>query len=113
MKILILSDIHSNIYALESIWESERDSDRIYCTGDLVDYGPYPKEVLNWVRDHDVICTQGNHDKWLVLNYRSGNLFDRITPEERTWVHHNMLTLLIWTPFQRRSRFEGMGFIMV
>jgi putative phosphoesterase len=89
MKTLILSDIHSNIYALESIWERERDCDKIYCMGDLVDYGPYPKEVLDWVRDHDVICTQGNHDKWLVVNYRSGNLLDHIAPEERAWVHHN------------------------
>jgi putative phosphoesterase len=89
MKILVLSDIHSNIYALESIWDRERDSDRIYCTGDLVDYGPYPREVLNWVRDHDVICTQGNHDKWLVENYRSGQLLEHISPEERAWVHHN------------------------
>ena len=89
MKILILSDIHSNIYALESIWDKEQDSDIVYCTGDLVDYGPYPREVLNWVRGHDVTCTQGNHDMWLVENYRSGKLLDLVPPVERAWVHHN------------------------
>jgi putative phosphoesterase len=93
MKILVLSDIHSNIYALDSIWDVEGDSDRIFCTGDLVDYGPYPREVLDWVRDHDVICTQGNHDKWLVSNYRSGNLLDHIPPDDRAWVHHNVSLL--------------------
>lgn len=49
MKALILSDIHSNIYALEAIWNKERDSDLILCAGDLVDYGPFPQEVLAWV----------------------------------------------------------------
>jgi putative phosphoesterase len=89
MKSLILSDIHSNIYALEAIWDREKDSDRIYCTGDLVDYGPFPLEVLNWVRDHQVVCTQGNHDSWLVKNFKSGNLMDKIPEEQRAWVHHN------------------------
>ena len=30
MKALVISDIHSNIYALEAIWAQERDSDVIY-----------------------------------------------------------------------------------
>lgn len=89
MKTLILSDIHSNIYALEAIWRAERDSDRIYCAGDLVDYGPYPKEVLDWVRAHQVPCVQGNHDAWVVMNYRAGGALDDIPTEERAWVHHN------------------------
>jgi putative phosphoesterase len=92
-KTLILSDIHSNIYALEAIWKDEGDSDRVYCTGDLVDYGPFPREVLNWVRDHGVICTQGNHDRWLVVNYQSGILLEHLALEERAWVHHNAALL--------------------
>lgn len=91
MKTLILSDIHSNIHALEAIWGAEKDSDAIYCTGDLVDYGPYPQEVLAWVRAHDVQCTQGNHDAWLVHNARQGHL--NPPEEERAWVHHNLALL--------------------
>ncbi len=89
MKALILSDIHSNIYALEAIWAREKDSDVIYCTGDLVDYGPFPREVLDWVRNHQVICAQGNHDLWLSRQFRSGNLYHRVAQDERCWVHHN------------------------
>ena len=55
MKALILSDLHSNIHALEAIWARERDSDAIYCAGDLVDYGPFPNEVLDWVRQRRVV----------------------------------------------------------
>ncbi len=89
MKALIISDIHSNIHALEAIWSQERDSDLIYCTGDLVDYGPFPKEVLDWVRAHHVICTQGNHDRWVATNYREGNLLPKVPANERAWVNHN------------------------
>jgi len=89
MKSLILSDIHSNIIALETIWQHEQDSDLICCTGDLVDYGPFPKEVLDWVRHHGVICSQGNHDRWLANVYRSVNNLDEIPSEDRAWIHHN------------------------
>ena len=89
MKALILSDIHSNIDALEAIWAQENDSDLIYCTGDLVDYGPFPRQVLDWARDHQVVCTQGNHDRWLAQQFRSGNLYPQMAQEERCWVHHN------------------------
>ena len=71
MKTLIISDLHSNIYALEAIWNKERDSDIVYCAGDLVDYGPYPKEVLNWVQSHNVHCVQGNHDRGIVNGWHT------------------------------------------
>jgi len=89
MKALILSDIHANIHALRAIWEHEQDSDAIYCTGDLVDYGPSPREVVSWVREHRVVCTQGNHDAWVATTYRNGMLPHTLPPEEREWRHHN------------------------
>ena len=57
MKVPILPDIHSNIFALEGIWAQESDSDTVYCTGDLVDYGSNPIEVLDWVREQGIACT--------------------------------------------------------
>jgi predicted phosphodiesterase len=90
---LIISDVHSNIYALEAIWQQEKDSDVIYCTGDLVDYGPFPKEVLDWARVHDLICTQGNHDRWVAACYRAGNSLPNVPTVERAWAHHNAALL--------------------
>mgnify|MGYP001042379148 CR=1 FL=1 len=89
MKALIISDIHSNIYALEAIWEREQDSDIIYCAGDLVDVGPFPKEVLAWVRDHNVVCVQGNHDRQVAACYREHTQLDRMLARAREWQHHN------------------------
>lgn len=89
MKALILSDIHSNIIALEAIWAAEPDCDAIYCAGDLVDYGPYPREVLDWVRAHGVICVQGNHDRDVVATFRAAQGFANLPVEQRRWRHLN------------------------
>lgn len=61
MKIAIISDIHANLAALQSF--PEHDCDRVFCLGDLVDYGPSPKEVIRWVREHDAVSVRGNHDQ--------------------------------------------------
>lgn len=89
MKALLISDIHANIYALEAIWEHEKDSDLIYCAGDLVDYGPNPKEVIDWMREHNVVCVKGNHDQKVAAYYRDIADLDAIPDEERKWAHDN------------------------
>ena len=71
MKVLIISDIHANYPALEAVWKQERDSDLILCLGDMVDWGPYPKEVLNWCRDHRALTVIGNHDLDVCRLYRA------------------------------------------
>lgn len=89
MKALIISDIHANIYALEAIWKAESDSEIVYCAGDLVDYGPFPREVLAWVRERRVVIVQGNHDRAVAKAYRSGEELWSIPNEELKWRHHN------------------------
>jgi putative phosphoesterase len=93
MKALILSDVHSNIVALEAIWAKEKDSDLVYCAGDLVDYGPYPQEVIAWLQAHEVPCVQGNHDAWVCLNYRRGRFLDKVPALERGWVNYTATVL--------------------
>src|SRR5574338_157856 len=85
MKTLVLSDIHSNIYALEAVWAKEHDADLVLCCGDLVDYGPKPREVLDWARAHGALCVQGNHDAWVPLAYRQGRTYDSLPESERGW----------------------------
>ena len=89
MKALIISDIHSNIYGLEAVYKKEKDSDIIYCAGDLVDYGPFPKEVIEWIRDHEIVTVKGNHDEDVINAYRQGKTLSDIPEEERRWVDHN------------------------
>lgn len=89
MKTLILSDIHSNIVALEAIWNKEKDADLVLCVGDLVDIGPYPREVVQWIQAHNVPTVQGNHDQWVSYYYRTGGNIPNERNEERGWVAFN------------------------
>jgi putative phosphoesterase len=59
MRIAIISDLHANLAALESIREPY---DLLLCLGDLVDYGPQPREVIHWVRERALRVVRGNHD---------------------------------------------------
>ena len=83
MKLLILSDIHGNWAALQSVLDAEADSDKILCLGDLVDYGPEPAACVAWAmqeRDKSIFI-QGNHD-WgvaLKMDPRSSPPFRHLT----------------------------------
>ena len=74
MKILFISDIHANYPALEAVWKKESDSDMILCAGDLVDWGFYPREVLDWCRTNRVIAVAGNHDHDMIRWYENRNM---------------------------------------
>jgi putative phosphoesterase len=60
VKIVIISDIHGNLAALEAL--PEKNYDALWCIGDLVDYGPKPREVVEWIRANSDITVRGNHD---------------------------------------------------
>jgi predicted phosphodiesterase len=67
MRYLIISDIHSNVIALEAVLADAPSDLPIWCLGDVVGYGPYPNECVELLRDLDVACVVGNHD-WAVTN---------------------------------------------
>jgi diadenosine tetraphosphatase ApaH/serine/threonine PP2A family protein phosphatase len=63
MRILILSDIHANLNALDAVMASSGSVDAVWCLGDLVGYGPDPNEVIekiHWLPN--LVCLLGNHD---------------------------------------------------
>ncbi|MGA2270626.1 MAG: metallophosphoesterase family protein [Bryobacteraceae bacterium] len=60
MKILIVSDIHANLEALQAVLAESHDE--LWVLGDLVNYGPNPSEVVELVRLHASLVVQGNHD---------------------------------------------------
>ncbi len=62
--IAIISDIHSNIEALEAVLAdiAKRGVKKILCLGDLVGYGPSPNECLDAVMKNSKITLLGNHD---------------------------------------------------
>jgi putative phosphoesterase len=66
VKIAVISDVHSNLEALEAVLERLEGMD-LYCLGDLVGYGASPNEVLERLRERRVFSVMGNHD-YAVLN---------------------------------------------
>jgi len=66
MRYLIISDIHSNLEALEAVLRASaaRKCDGVIVLGDLVGYGADPNAVVDRIRGLKPIATvRGNHDK--------------------------------------------------
>ncbi|MFB0561417.1 MAG: metallophosphoesterase [Candidatus Lokiarchaeia archaeon] len=70
MRVAVLSDIHSNLYALEGVLESisREDMNLILCGGDLVGYGPFPNEVIQTLKDRKIPTIMGNYDDGVGFN---------------------------------------------
>jgi predicted phosphodiesterase len=66
MRILLISDIHANLVALETVLTQASPFDRIWCLGDVVGYGPEPNACIDRLRSFDLLCIAGNHD-WAAL----------------------------------------------
>jgi predicted phosphodiesterase len=64
MRVAAVSDIHSNLHALEAVLEAiEADApDELWCLGDLVGYGPRPNECCALIAERADVCLAGNHD---------------------------------------------------
>lgn len=59
-KIVIVSDIHGNLDALSALPESY---DELWVLGDLVNYGPEPRETVEFVQARATLVVRGNHDQ--------------------------------------------------
>lgn len=62
MKVLIISDVHANPWALQAVLQDAGAVDHVLCAGDTVSYGPDPRATLDSLRVLGVIAVRGNHD---------------------------------------------------
>ncbi|MDK2946107.1 MAG: hypothetical protein PWQ85_879 [Geotoga sp.] len=93
-KIAFISDIHSNLEALESVLDDIRKEkvDEIYCLGDLVGYGPNPNEVIEIIRNENIISVMGNYDD--AVGYEKSSCGCSYNPGRETEVGDESL---LWT----------------
>ncbi|HXG12209.1 MAG TPA: metallophosphoesterase family protein [Gemmataceae bacterium] len=70
----ILSDIHSNLEALEAVLDdiAAHSVEAIYCLGDTVGYGPNPRECLDRSMEWPVVLL-GNHDQAVLFDPKDFN----------------------------------------
>jgi len=70
MRYLVISDIHANLTAFETVLNDAgslgEDYDFVWCLGDVVGYGPDPNECVDLLRSMPHLCLAGNHD-WAAL----------------------------------------------
>ena len=70
MKLGIITDIHSNILALDKVIEEFKKIkiDKIICCGDIIGIGPRPEEVVQELMkiSDKLIAVRGNHEKYLL-----------------------------------------------
>lgn len=63
MHILVISDIHANLTALETVLEAAGPMDATWCLGDVVGYGSDPNECISrLLAIPNMVCLIGNHD---------------------------------------------------
>ena len=64
MRVAVVSDIHSNLHALEAVLTAidAEAPDELWCLGDIVGYGARPNECCAAIAERADVCLAGNHD---------------------------------------------------
>ena len=114
MRFAILSDIHSNLEALEAVL---RDAQECRCTdfvclGDIVGYNASPKDCLDLIRYMEIPTVKGNHDELVsleVLPPTTSPLTDEGIAFSRAQLAHDDIAWLATLPFVLQVR----GFTIV
>lgn len=91
MRVLILSDIHANLEALNAVVEAAPHCDQVWNLGDVVGYGANPNEVIEIASSLGSVVVRGNHDKACSGVDRLDS-FNPIAARAAAWTH-SVLTL--------------------
>jgi putative phosphoesterase len=87
MKTLILSDIHGNLPALEAVLKHVGEYGICLFLGDVVDYGPFPNECIQFLMQQMDVGVMGNHDNAIAYgeDCRCRGDFRTFSVETRAW----------------------------
>ena len=66
MRVLLISDIHGNIFGLKTVLKTVGKVDKIICAGDITGYYPFVNEVIKELKKRQVTTVKGNHDQYLL-----------------------------------------------
>lgn len=91
LRILLLSDIHSNLEALQACLAAAPAHDAVVNLGDIVGYGASPNEVAQRTRELGGTYVRGNHDK-VVAGIESAETFNPIAAVAALWNRDQLTT---------------------
>ncbi len=106
MAVALLSDIHSNLEALQVVLQDIQSQGirEIYCLGDIIGYGPNPVEVVDQAMEWDVVIL-GNHEEAVV---REEYGFNPVARAAVTWTR-NLLRPGILSSRVKKERWKRLG----
>jgi predicted phosphodiesterase len=114
MRLLVLTDIHANLTALEaSLGAAEGQWDRMLCLGDVVGYGPDPNEVTSRLRELGAVTIRGNHDK-AVAELMDTEDFNPVAKAAVQWTRSQLSNEnLEWLATLPQGPLEAAGVVLV
>ena len=93
MRYALISDIHSNLPALEAVLDHlsrQQDVTATYHLGDLVGYAPWPNETVALIRDQSIPGVAGNYDSTVGADYKHcGCRYEDPRQEELSHISYN------------------------
>jgi len=84
VRVLVISDVHANLAALQAVLEEAGDFDALWSLGDIVGYGPQPNECIAALCAYDHRYIAGNHD-WGVVGKISLDDFNGDARKANLW----------------------------
>ncbi|MFN2115597.1 MAG: metallophosphoesterase family protein [Anaerolineae bacterium] len=90
MTVLVLSDIHANLEALDAVLAHAAGFDELWFLGDAVGYGPNPNECVERLMEHEpTVWLAGNHD-WAALARLDASDFNRDAKRAAHWTRDGL-----------------------
>lgn len=91
MRHAVISDIHANLHALDSVLEDieQQDVQNYICLGDIVGYGAFPNECVKRVSDLGFTTVAGNHD-YAALEKIGIEHFNALAKTTTIWTRDNL-----------------------
>lgn len=117
MKILVISDVHSNVEALKAVLKIPHY--KVIFAGDIVDYGPRPKECIKILKDVSDKMVRGNHDNAVAFNVdcRCSKKMHKLSVETRKYtklvLNNEEVKLLRGLPLKEEFEIDNKRFFMV
>ena len=116
MHYAVISDVHSNLEALDAVLEDirKRKIEKVFFLGDAVGYGPNPNECVEILKDNCEVLLAGNHD-WASLGITDIEYFNEYAKEAILWtmkvLHERNRKTLSTFPITKLMKKENILFV--
>lgn len=116
MKVVIFSDLHANLEALQKL---DQECDELWFVEDIVDYGPNPREAVSFVKEKCRRFVRGNHDHAVAYHAdcRCNPVNKRLSVATREWtwtvIGQAEIDFLQAMPLTQSFKWEGREVLMV